>query len=190
MGEVIISIFILGVVMLTIMSVLSISLRELMDERDSVIATMLVQEGVELARNIRENNWAQRTAGSPTSPDAFDLSNFSSGDADNCRIDYNTPDLDNLSCNNGTNHKVLNVDANGFYSHNFGTATKFRRKIMLEYLPDATDRDSLVLTSIVTWNGSNNPLSTIVKSNIASVCTIANKCVYSTAILYDWGTAI
>ena len=180
-GEVVLSIFILGVTMLTIMTVLSISLKDMMDERDSIIATMLAQEGVELARSIRDNNWSQRTATSTTTPGTFD--NFRNNDNNSCRIYYSSTDLN--TCNSGLN-MALYYNA-GFYDHSgAGTETKFRRRIILDYGPDpanATNAEYLIITSVVSWDNSNPPTS-------VANCTVANKCVYSNTILYNWGTAI
>lgn len=178
-GEVVLSIFILGVTMLTIMTVLSISLKDMMDERDSIIATMLAQEGVELARSVRDNNWSQRTTSSPTTPETFD--NFRNNDNNSCRIDYTGTDLN--TCNGGLN-MTLYYNA-GFYDHSgAGTETKFRRRIILDYDGvNSIGSNSLTITSVVSWDNSNPPTS-------VTNCTVANKCVYSSTILYNWGTAI
>ena len=45
-------------VLTAIISLYSVGLRELMDERDNVISSLLAQEGIELVRNIRDNEWA------------------------------------------------------------------------------------------------------------------------------------
>ncbi|KKP67268.1 MAG: hypothetical protein UR66_C0018G0008 [Candidatus Moranbacteria bacterium GW2011_GWE1_35_17] len=172
-GEVMLSVFILGVTMLTILTLYSSGLREFQDERDSIIASMLAQEGVELARNIRDNNWAQRDSITDISPATFENFNnwTTETDSNDCRTDISSGNV--TSC--GTS-KVLNVDANGYYVHSAGTATKFRRTIDLDY-----NGDDLTVTSFVSWNGSNPPTS-------ASSCTVIAKCVFSQTTLTDWGT--
>lgn len=176
-GEVILSVFILGVTMLTILAMYANSVKHFQDERDSVIASMLAQEGVELARNIRDNNWAGREGVLDTTPETFD--NFNSSDSDNCRLDM---DDSSISCGAGATNKVLYVDGDGFYVHGGGDATKFRRNISLDF-DDATASDSeeVVVTSFVSWD-NNNPETTI------SSCTVVNKCVFSQSTLTDWGT--
>ncbi|HBI17470.1 MAG: hypothetical protein UR60_C0038G0005 [Candidatus Moranbacteria bacterium GW2011_GWF2_34_56] len=186
-GEVILSVFILGVTMLTILSLYSQGLRSFQDERDSVIAAMLAQEGVELARNIRDNNWAKRDAVDDTDPGAFDLFDVSSGGAENdCRVSYdsytinadNEIEYDNpaISCDVASSDYVLNISGN-FYTHRSGTPTKFRRKLVLDYL----DIENLIVKSFVSWDNANPP------DNI-SECTVESKCVFSQTTLTEWGT--
>jgi Tfp pilus assembly protein PilV len=175
LGEVLLSVFILGVVMVTIMMVFSNSLRELMDERDNIIAIMLAQEGVELARNIRDNNWADRSGPGDTAPADFD--NFHNTDNDSCRVDIDATNI--TSCGNSTNHKQLYLNGNNFYIHDgSGTATEFKRQINLDY-----DGDNLIVTSYVTWNNASLPTSKI-------NCTVSSKCVFSETTLSKWGTGL
>lgn len=178
-GEVMLSVFILGVTMVAILGLYSSGLREFQDERDSVIASMLAQEGVELVRNIRDNNWAKRTCavesnceGEDTFPETF--ANFPSSDAHNCRIDKDFEDL--IECN-GSSY-ALNIDGSGFYVHSVGTSTKFRRTMDLNYDEDTGD---LIVTSFVSWNNSN-------PATIINDCTVNSKCVFSQATLTNWGT--
>lgn len=183
-GEVMLSVFILGVTMLTILTMYASGLREFQDERDSVIASLLAQEGVELVRNIRDNNWANRTCSikadcAATFPDTF--ANLSTHDEDNCRVDYNDSLGAVLTC--GSESKTLNLNGN-YYSHNAtgGTATKFRRTIHLDFDDStASSSDDVVVTSFVSWDGSNPPDN---KDN----CGVSDKCVFSESTLRDWGT--
>jgi len=177
-GEVILSVFILGVVMVVIMSVLSVSMREMMDERDNTIAIMLAQEGVELARNIRDKNWSDRVGLGDTDPKVFD--NFKNSDNNSCRIDYLSSDLN--TCNGGLTFKLY--VSGGFYSHTAGTDTKFRRRILLDYDgSNSNNSTEATITSLVSWNSASVP------DNKAS-CTVQNKCVFSESKITDWGTGI
>ncbi|MFA6183795.1 MAG: hypothetical protein WC682_01695 [Parcubacteria group bacterium] len=174
-GEVMLSVFILGVAMVTILSLYSNSLRYLFDERDSVIASMLAQEGVELARNIRDNNWADRSSVTDVTPMAFD--NFGSSPSNNCNVDINST---SISC--GVADKKLYINGSNFYVHSGGTLTKFSRRMTLDFNnTDASDSSSVTVTSLVTWNYSGPPGS-------KNDCTIENKCVFSESILTDWGS--
>lgn len=181
-GEVILSVFILGVTMVTILSLYAKGLREFQDERDSVIASLLAQEGVELARNIRDNNWADRTcaleAGCATFPKTF--ANFY-----NSNTYYGSVDVvnDDAVIFNATYTLRLN---GGFYVHSGGTAVKFKRRIILDYHPggsNANNAESVVITSLISWRGGGTspPFNT-------TVCNMANKCVFSQETLTDWGT--
>lgn len=185
-GEVTLSVFILGVTMLTILTLYADGLRNFQDERDSVIASMLAQEGIEIARNVRDNNWARREGvNNDNGIGTFDKFDVSSGGAENdCRvsydlytinaneIDYNDPAI---SCN-GSSY-VLNIDGNDFYTHRAGSDTKFRRRMVLNYL----DSENLIVTSLVSWGNIDPPDS-------ISDCTVEDKCVFSQTTLTEWGT--
>lgn len=175
-GEVLLSVFILSAGLLTIMQLFVTSLKNFQDERDSVVASMLAQEGVELAINIRDNNWAQRLDILDTTPDTFD--GFTATDKENCRVDINSSSIGESECNNGANHKKIYIDSNGYYTHNTTTnPTRFKRKIMIKY----NSPEELLLSSLVSWNGSD-PDSDIDK------CDVTNKCVFSTIVMTNWGT--
>ncbi len=185
-GEVILSVFILGVTMVTILALYSNGIRYFQDERDSVIASMLSQEGVELARNIRDNNWARRAGITATTPKAFDSFDVSSGSTeDDCRVDFASGSLSGGEVIYSTGVKCvgasygLNTDGLGFYTHGSGTGTKFRRRMVLDY----SDNKNLIVTSLVSWNTNNPP-------DIVSSCTIASKCVFSQTTLTNWGTGM
>lgn len=170
-GEVILSIFILIVVVSSVAAMYLTALNDLMDERDNVVSSLLSQEGVELARNIRDNNWASEN-------DSFD----GLDEVDNCSLDYDNSSV----CGNESN---LDLYYNGnFYTYSPSDAdeTRFKRRIIIED-PDSGaapgDRIRDVL-SIVTWSGSDpEPPSTFNKDD----CTTSNKCVFSEAILTEWG---
>jgi Tfp pilus assembly protein PilV len=99
----------------------------------NLVAAYLAQEGLELVRNIRDSNWM---AGN----------NWSIGDGSYI-IDYNSflmtfdpadPDDSNLY-----------IDGNGFYSHNSGTETIFKRVIGISTCD--TD-DCILVSSTVSWS--------------------------------------
>lgn len=186
-GEVILSAFILGVTMVSILALYNQGLKSFQDERDSVIASMLAQEGVELARNVRDNNWARRDGTTDTDPATF--SNFditaSNTPQNDCRIDYNSYTVvsDEIIYNpgvtcTGASYVLYTNNTTGFYSHDSagGTATKFRRTLTLDY--NDTDK-TMVVTSFVSWNGANPNINN---------CTNQNKCVLSQSTLTNWGT--
>ncbi|MFZ2834957.1 MAG: hypothetical protein WA019_01170 [Candidatus Moraniibacteriota bacterium] len=126
------AIFIIGVALIVFINILALMYRAEFSKRDYVIAANLAQEGVELVRNVRDNNWkAPRKA--------FDLPFPAAGNY--CR-DY-------LGGSDGTAlcTRKLNVTATGFYSYAAGgTATKFSRRIQI-----AVAGDDRTITSTVTW---------------------------------------
>ncbi|MFZ2226848.1 MAG: hypothetical protein WA064_03275 [Candidatus Moraniibacteriota bacterium] len=173
--EVMLSVFVLSVGIVGVMPLFVSSLRESLDIRDQVVASMLAQEGTELVQNFRDNNRVSGASGGP-----FDDSTFPETSSDNCWVSY---DSEGVSCD-GTYR--LNLDANKFYTHDAisTVATKFQRKIGIEYKKmdnDATDNagaEKAIITSMVIW-GSAFP-------GAVSECNVTHKCVYTSLILANW----
>ena len=160
--EVIISVFVIAVGLVSIIGLIAGSLRESINSRNQTIAANLVQEGVELVRNVRDNNWA---SGDPITFHYLD-------DSDDCIIDYGS----SLDCT-GLNYP-LKLGGSGYYNHSIGTLTKFSRRIKIE--SSGTDKK---ITSVVKWDGGS---SWPVMNGNFSDCTTSNKCVYAQDILTDW----
>lgn len=182
-GEVILSIFILSVGLVGTFKLYSDSVKIFADERDAVIASMLAQEGVELIRNVRDNNWADRDrplqSGTGSSwEETFNNFPYAS-DEDDCRRGYlgSGP----IICNESNFSLYINSDS--FYGHDSvgATATKFKRRITLDY-NDNTTPTQVTVTSLVNWSTSSQP--PVSKDN----CTLENNCIFSQATLQDWGT--
>lgn len=143
MIEAIFSVFIVGIVLVTFLTVMGNIYTQEFGKRDYVIAANLAQEGIEIVRNIRDNNWKNNK-------NAFDGTTFpanASGGTNYC-IDYN----DNYSAAPPTicvdiTTKLKNNS--GFYEYNTGTATKFSR-----YVRVSGSGDNRSITSTVTWRPS------------------------------------
>lgn len=161
--EVMLVVMILSVALLVFIQVTSQSITHSIESQDSIIAAGLAQEGVELVKNIRDNNWAVKNT-------AFE-SPFPS--YSNCRIDYKI----NKNCTSG--NYDLKFDGN-FYNHGSGSETKFFRKINI-----GTSGSNRVVTSYVIWSRpwSGSGFSDPDLNN----CNPAHKCVYATIILTQWG---
>ncbi len=154
--------FIVMVGMLAVVQLMTASLRSSFNSREQQIAVMLSQEGSELVKNVRENNWAQAQGSFSNFPSAGDY-----------RIDAASGTISNSSS------KRLYLDNGNFmYTHTSAgsTATKFQRKITLSF-PGAT----AVVTSEVIWNRSNDDFPSLTN------CTTLNQCVYTTSTLSKWG---
>lgn len=179
LAEAILAIFIVTVGLVAVVGLLAGSLRNTNNDRDQIIAGMLSQEGTEIMRNIRDNNFA-------SSVSAF--SYFPSTSNINCRIDYTYSAGSNVNCGSSTKQMYL---LNNFYGHNSGgEATKFSRRISVNYyLPsgassDASSTDSFaVVTSIVVWDGASFPNSL---TNLSNDCKATSGCVYSQVDLTRW----
>lgn len=127
--EVILSVFLISTGMIAVMSLMSTSLRDSLESRDQIIGVLLSQEGIELVRNLRDNNWAN-------SRDTFDSAYFPSSDDMTCSIAHTSVSINNSPAN-------YNIP---------GMPNKFQRKIQVDY--DGADKNSAEITSIVIWGGS------------------------------------
>jgi len=149
--------------LLTFVGVITKSIEHSTESRDTIIAAGLAQEGVELVKNVRDNNWAQKN-------EAFDRLNSDS----ECKINYDY-DMNN-PCDSGSAVNLYWKD--GFYTHDStggGEATKFSRKITIDEAA-GENGETRIVTSAVTWENGD-----------FSHCSVANKCVYATITLTKWG---
>ncbi len=178
MMEVIFSVFILSVGLVAVIGLIVSSIKNSMDSRNHIIASQLAQEGVELIRNIRDNNWASGAPGG-----SFDRLNQNSF----CRIDYNDDPLtwstvDNNYCSlgNTSDPYVLSYVGNYYQWENLSAnKTKFTRRIaVIDTDPGPDDAERLIY-SIVSWDGDYKTVS-------PGPCNTSNKCVYAEAKLTKW----
>ncbi len=157
--EVIVAIFILtvgvGGSFVLIQQTLSASLMA----QSRLIAAYLAQEGIEIIRNVRDNNWLEQreSLDIPPLPLWDDGLDDCSPPAKCCEADYKTdmppsyPSLTTITgCGFGhLNH--LNIDSNGFYSYSGGTQTKFKRKISINQVED----NKMKVVVVVQWIEKN-----------------------------------
>lgn len=164
MLEVMLVVMILSVALLIFIQVTSQSVIHSIESQDSIIAAGLAQEGVELVKNIRDNNWAVEKT-------AFGLPFLASNNYD-CRISY---DAATTCSSSGSYDLKLKTDSGSkFYSHSGSEITKFFRKINI-----GTVGSTRVVTSYVIWSRSDFP--------VLSDCNPAHKCIYATITLSQWG---
>lgn len=112
-------------------------LGNLNQEKTKFVASYLAQEGIEIVRNMRDANWIN---GATSWVDNLGAGNY--------RIQYNSTSLLPFQ------DVALNVDSNGFYCYDAGTATHFKREIILSQ-PSA---DILKVVAKVTWPGTNSSI--------------------------------
>ena len=92
-------------------------------------ASYLAQEGIEIVRNIRDNNYIQNR-------------NWNTGlNSGNYQAQYNSLNLDNYTNNN------LKIDSSGLYNYNNGEITRYNRMISI----DKISNNEIRVTSIVNW---------------------------------------
>jgi len=176
--ETLFAVFLVTIGLLASVRLVSQGLFTSLDSRNQLVAGELAQEGVELVRNIRDNNWASGDAGGS-------FAHIINGN--NCKIDetYTYPVSPavpaNIVCDGSS--KALNddVDNKDVFVHTAVNsphiiATKFSRQITIS--DDVSSNK--VITSFVTWNGSVPP------TDIAT-CNTATHCAYTQIILTKWG---
>lgn len=179
--EVVIAVFVMLVGIVAVLKLVSSNFIHSADSRDTIIAAELAQEGVELVRNIRDNNLAKDAAGG-----AF--YNFDkSVSFDECTIDkdyvYNDPPTSptNFNCApTSSSYQLYNNNTNYYYVHlaTGATLTKFQRKIIINwdhYVLSPPVFDQMTVKSIVIWGRSAN--------DFPASCTIGNKCVMTDVVL-------
>lgn len=161
-GEVMLTVFIVGTILVVVVAVMSRSLRTFFFDRDAVIATNLSQEGIELVRNIRDNDFV---AGN----------DFGDGLGE-------TPGPKNYIIERGgslysaNNDEHLTFSSSEGYSHTLGgERTKFSRRIIIE--GDGDERD---VVSMVIWDMDANFPSDVVD------CKISSRCVMTKSVLTNW----
>lgn len=182
MPEVILSVFILSVGLVTIVAVMVGSLRFALNNRDTIIATELAQEGTELVRNIRDNDFASGGTG---------FASFSGNR--HCYLDWNS----GLTCNGskGTLSRYTLGYSGGMYGHGVGGGGKFSRYVYINYNGGANERATV--RSFVFWGGNvpgasgsmidpANTLSSFEGSGNTAGCNLAHLCVFTETFLTPW----
>lgn len=165
LAEVMLAVFVLAIGIVAAISLISGSMRHSIDSRNEVIASQLAQEGVELVRNIRDNDF-----------DAF----FSTFDSPKsyCRIDYQDVSVLDIICTYSTASAPYDLYYNNnYYDHTTVVVnkTRFNRRIAVSYVNDDTRK----IYSIVSWDNQYKCVG-------CGDCTIANHCVYTAPLITKW----
>lgn len=120
--EAIIAIFLLNVGIIACAILADQVFRASEVSKNRMIAANLAQEGIEVVKNIRDNNWL--------APNDWN-SNIPVGDWE---ISYNSLSLANIY----STGNYLKIDSNGFYNYSSpGTETTFKRKMTISYPGEA-----------------------------------------------------
>lgn len=160
--ESLLSIFLVTVGIVAVLALFSGAITQTLDSKNQQIAVSLAEEGMELVRNIRDNNWA-------AGKDSFDSIDPGTG-SKNCSFDINS----NINCSNPDGR--LYLDANNFYnSSSSGAETSFRRLVKI-----TKSGENLRVVSKVAWGGATPP------DNEAD-CSTSSKCAYTAITLTRWG---
>jgi hypothetical protein len=190
-GEVLLSAFVLAVGLTATTALIAKSLSYSYQNRDVVIASTLAQEGVELVRNVRDQNFATEKDGG----DGGDGFKYFSKPDKHCHVDVDDGMSLNCSPSQGrpnTRGYYLRTPANPAGGDRFihtTTPNRFLRYIYIDY-DDSGGNMSAKVISYVVWdwdNPSNMPSSIHPSGQFTTNCTLANKCVYAEVYLTQWG---
>ncbi|MCW1888556.1 MAG: hypothetical protein KIH67_003315 [Candidatus Moranbacteria bacterium] len=184
-GEVLMSAFVLTVGLTATTALISSSLQYSFDNRDAVIATQLAQEGIELMRNVRDQNFATQADGG-NGGDGFQ--GFDENQK-NCRVNANGMTCFSSQGSPSSQRYYLSAPTNPGAGGRFtdtGSVTRFARYVYVEY--NNTDKTARVV-SYVFWdwtNGASMPSFVPANGGVGN-CTLENKCVFSEIFLTKWG---
>ena len=197
--ELIISIFILAIAIVGVSNAFYIITSLTTNSSDRLAATYLAQEGMEIVRNIRDQNWLNmdtQVAGATWLSNGLNLAACSPSSS-GCQTDYHSSSII------AYNGDYLCPDSNGFYSQPSGScssSTKFKRKITITCLDKTGTVDNNCLAadyiikvkSEVAWdqkatilNSGDSSADTALLDNCASPAD-QNNCIVVEETLYDW----
>lgn len=177
--EVLFTTLVLSIGITSIASLMTANIKSYANSRDQIIASMLAQEGVELVRNLKDNDELE---------DDPSVCTFSGNDeCDNLIVEA----TDNQNIENGANDNKIRLyrDESGFFAHlppGVGTETNFYRKLFFDISGAVANSDrTITVTSYVTWNseGFTGNISDVVTN--PDNCNIANKCVQVISVMPD-----
>lgn len=142
MIEIVIALFVLTVAVIGVYNAFSIMAVATTQMSDRFTAAYLAQEGIEIVRNIRDNNWLQADQNSDITWDRG-LTSCDTG----CEADYKTEAFSGA----GYVGNVLKLGG-GFYNYSSGVDTKFKRKIVIDPVKnDANETIALKVAVTVFW---------------------------------------
>lgn len=194
--ELIISIFLMLFAVVGIFGAFSIVTILTSNSADRLAATYLAQEGMEIVRNIRDNNWLAMDACLSNSDCEIQNNAWVEGltnpgactnESQGCKADYQPMDTLVPYGNNEENYLRININNGGFYDYdNSGVKTKFQRKIVITPLSDVnsqSDDHIIKVTVKVSWDEK----ATIAGPGVlANNCEEGKNCVVSEETLYNW----
>lgn len=172
LSELLLAVFVLAVGLTSIIAIIGKSLRYSLESQDMIVASQLAQEGIELVRNVRDNDFAAENNGFTRFP--------SSASDKHCRIDYDSNPTTNLNCNSsqGAASRYTLSYSGGFYRHSNSSQERFSRYVYINYDSDA---GKATVRSFVYWGAFTPP-----SSGEVTGCTAGNKCVFNEVDLRGW----
>lgn len=186
LGEVLMAAFVLTIGLTATTALIVGSIGNSYESRDAIIAAELAQEGVELVRNVRDQNFASERDGTPAGEGFAGFSTTdkhctmdSGATSFNCHPSQGSPSLYRYYLATPTNPELGER-----YTH-VASISRFARYIYIDY--NDTNKNARVI-SYAFWdweNGSAMPSYVSGNGNTAS-CTLQNKCIFSETFLTKW----
>lgn len=140
--ELIVAIFIIITGLVAAGSLMTYSISAVIIGKSQIIATNLAQEGLEVVRNIRDNNWHCIADPDCSLTGGDDWKDGLDGCSAGCRVIHSSTSLLPLAGN-----PVLDINAEGYYQYTLGDPTRFKRKITITDMPG----DEIKVVSKVTF---------------------------------------
>jgi len=167
--EVLVSLFVLSIGITAIAVLMVDNIKNLQTSKNQIVASQLAQEGIELVRNLKDNN----------SDSVINNMNTAGSPYNNYRIDK---DMSSVNSTNNTGEQLLYLNGS-FYTHTTGSPTKFFRRIDFIVSGSALSAPSsrqIKATCYVTWNNTG-----FLAMSLPADCNVANKCVSVVSVLPD-----
>lgn len=168
-AETLLATFILSVGLIIVVKLFQVSIQNSLFLRDATVASELAQEGVELVRNVRDNDFVSGGTG---------FGSFSSNK--HCYIAINSTNLNCYSSQGGTSQYYLAYNGSQYVATS--SPSRFRRYLYIDY--SSSGSPQAVVKSFVVWGGASLPPS----DGSTTGCTIQNRCVYTEVLLTNWKT--
>ncbi len=182
LGEVLLSAFLLSVGIMATVLLIGKSITYSVSAREATTAAGLAEEGVELVRYFRNNDFLV------SGHDGFNIFQNTTQPRF-CAIDYRTT---SFQCTNAyssiagnlSNYYLQYDTTNKFFAKLSSARQKYLRVITVNY---SSSQDRSVVRSIVYWGTSSTPSVFLTSQGAPSTnCNLRNKCVYTETILTSW----
>ena len=151
------AVIVTGLIPLLAIAILSLSVSTKI--KNSLVAANLAQEGIEVVRSLRDDNWYR---GNP----------FNAGLIGTWRVQWNTNWSSNPPQAVGLN-PPLNIDISDVYSYDLGTTTGFTRTLTIT---EPAPGIELKVISLVEWDSKYQTPG----------CSVGKSCIKVEAHLFNW----
>lgn len=137
--ETLVCLLIFSIALTGIFGILSFNMKAASRIKDNFIASGLVQEGVEVARNLRDTDWHMGNPFGTSIPDG------------SYRLEWNSTSLIAL----GSNPFIKKDPTNGVYNYSTGTDTIFKRTVVINSVSGVEKK----IVVQVSWDERGTPKS-------------------------------